>query len=137
MNFTRLATAMLATALLSAPLAANENCAAMSHVVKTARNDFGALRSLKMQPGVCAFRASEYKCRWGFPGDAFGMAEAQAAAMLACAAAQSDTAPQKLKRGGMLVALEPDLSLVVAKPEIDDGRWVIVMRIVAGPAPTT
>lgn len=138
MNFSMLASSVLATAMLGAPLAAaNQTCAAMNHVVKTARNDFTALRSLKMQPGSCAFRASEYKCRWAFPGDAFAVAEAQAAAMLECAAAETDAAPVKLKRGATLLSLEPDLSLVIAKPEIDDGRWVILIRIVAGAAPAS
>lgn len=136
MNLGKLAAVLVATAMLSGPVAAaNQACAPMNHVVKTARNDFTALRSLKMKPGICTFRSTEYKCRWAFPGDAFGTAEGQFEGMVQCAAAETAEAPRKLKRGQTLVALEPDLWLVVAKPEIDLGQWVIVMRIIAGPAP--
>ncbi len=48
---------------------------------------------------------------------------------------QLHEAPRTLKRGQTLVALESDLWLVVAKPMIDLGQWVIEMRIVAGKAP--
>jgi len=136
MDMIKLAAAMVATAMLSGPVAAaNEACAPMNHVVTTARNDFPALRSLKMKPGICTFRSSEYKCRWAFPGDAFGPAEGQFESMVQCAAATTAEAPRKSKRGQTLVSLEPDLWLVLAKPEIDSGQWVIVMRIIAGPAP--
>ena len=136
MNLSKLATAIVATAMLSGPLAAaNEACAPMNHVVRTARTDFPALRSLKMAPGICTFRSSEFKCRWAFPGDAFGTAEGQFQGMMQCAAAATAEAPRKLKRGQTLVALEPDLSLVVAEPAIDSGQWVIVMRIIAGTPP--
>lgn len=136
MNLSKLATAMVATAMLSGPVAAaTEACAPMKQVIKTARSDFPALRSLKMAPGICTFRSSEYKCRWAFPGDAFGIAEGQYGGLVQCAAAQAAEAPRKLKRGQTLVALESDLWLVVAQPEIDSGQWVIVMRIIAGAAP--
>ena len=136
MNRVKLSIAVLATALFgSSPALATDGCGAMNHVVKTARNDFTALRSLKMQPGVCTLRSTEYKCRWTFPGDAFGTVEAQAASLVQCATIQTAEAPRKLKRGETLFALEPDLSLLVAKPEIDSGQWVIVMRILAGAAP--
>ena len=136
MYLSKLAAVLVATATLSGPVAAaNEACAPMNHVVKTARSDFPALRSLKMKPGICTFRSTEFKCRWAFPGDSFGTAEGQFEGMVQCATATSDEAPRKLKRGQTLVALESDLWLVVAKPTIDLGQWVIEMRIVAGAAP--
>lgn len=136
MNFSTLAATLVATAMLSGPVAAaTQACGAMNNVVKTARSDFPALRSLKMQPGICTFRASEYKCRWTFPGDSFTAAEGQYQGMVQCAAAQTSESPRKLKRGETLVPLESDLWLGVAEPRIDSGQWVILMRIVAGEAP--
>lgn len=136
MYLSKLAAVLVAAATLSGPVAAaDQACAPMNHVVKTARSDFPALRSLKMKPGICTFRSTEFKCRWAFPGDSFGTAEGQFAGMVQCATAVTDEAPRKLKRGQTLVALEPDLWLVVAKPTIDLGQWVIEMRIVAGAAP--
>jgi len=136
MKFSKLAATLVATAMLSGPAAAaSQACGAMNNVVRTARTDFPALRSLKMQPGICTFRSTEFKCRWAFPGDSFGTAEGQFEGMVQCATATSDEAPRKLKRGQTLVPLESDLWLVVAKPTIDLGQWVIEMRIVAGAAP--
>lgn len=136
MNFSKLAATLVATAVLSGPAAAvSQACGAMNNVVKTARSDFPALRSLKMQPGICTFRSSEYKCRWAFPGDAFAVAEGQYQGMMQCAAGATAQSPRKLKRGETLVALEPDLWMVVAEPKIDSGQWVILMRIVAGKSP--
>jgi hypothetical protein len=136
MNFSKLAATLVATAMLSGPVAAaSQACGAMNNVVRTARTDFPALRSLKMQPGICTFRSSEYKCRWVFPGDSFATAEGQFQGMVQCAAAQTADAPRKLKRGETLVALEPDLWMVLAEPQIDSGQWVILLRIVAGEAP--
>ena len=136
MNLSKLAVVLVATATMSGPVAgASEACAPMNHVIKIARSDFPALRSLKMKPGICTFRSTEFKCRWAFPGDSFGAAEGQFEGMVQCATATSDEAPRKLKRGQTLVALESDLWLVVAKPTIDLGQWVIEMRIVAGAAP--
>ncbi len=128
-------TAVLCGTLLATPLAAaNDPCAATSRLAQVARSDFAALKSLKMQPGICTLRQTEYKCRWAFPGDAFGVAEAQAANLLQCAAGESASPPQKLKRGETAIALEEDLSLIVGAPRIDMGQWLVTLRIVAQPA---
>ena len=125
-------TAILGGTLLATPLAAaTDHCAATSQLARTARTDFPALGKLRMQPGICTLRQTEYKCRWAFPGDAFGVAEAQAAHLLQCATGQSSTPPQKLKRGETAIALESDLSLIVGEPKIDDGQWQVTLRIVA------
>ena len=123
-------------ALLSSPVSAAgiDGCAPMQRLIQQARNDFPSLRSLKMQPGVCTLRAAEYKCRWAFPGDAFGAAETQTEALVQCAAAKSGAAPQKRKRGEIAIALESDLSLIVDQPEIDSGQWLVRLRIVSEPA---
>ncbi|MEO7635153.1 MAG: hypothetical protein ABIS38_05850 [Sphingomicrobium sp.] len=107
----------------------------MSRLIRQARTDFPSLRSLKMQPGVCTLRRTEYRCGWAFPGDAFGAAEAQAAALVQCASTVAATAPRKLKRGETAVALESDLSLIVGAPAIDSGQWLVTLRIVAVPEP--
>ncbi|MGH6658370.1 MAG: hypothetical protein ACREBM_01840 [Sphingomicrobium sp.] len=105
----------------------------MNRLIQQARNDFPSLRSLKMQPGVCSLRAAEYKCRWAFPGDAYGTAETQSAALLQCAVAKTGSPPQKLKRGATSIALESDLSLIVDQPTIDSGQWMVSLRIVLEP----
>lgn len=136
MRFGLFAVAMLGGTLLATPLAAAPDpCAATSQLARTARTEFPALGKLKMQPGVCTLRPTEYKCRWAFPGDAFGVAEAQAAHLLQCAVGQSTTPPQKLKRGETAIALESDLSMIVGEPRIDDGQWQVTLRIVAAAAP--
>lgn len=128
-------TAVVGGTLLATPLsAASAQCAATSRLVQTARSDFAALGALRMQPGICTLRKAEYKCRWAFPGDAFAVAEAQAANLLHCAAGKSASPPQKLKRGETAIALEEDLSLIVGAPRIDMGQWLVTLRIVAQPA---
>ena len=135
MRFGHIVAGVLTGVLLSAPLpAATDQCAAADQLIRMARTDFAGLRTLKMQPGVCTLRAADYKCRWAFPGDAFGVAEAQAAHLLSCAAAKSASPPQKLKRGETAIALESDLSMIVGAPQIDDGRWLVTLRILAAPA---
>ena len=132
MRFGLVTIAILGGTLLATPLgAATEHCAATKQLAQTARYDFPALGKLKMQPGICTLRQTEYKCRWAFPGDAFGVAEAQATHLLQCATVQSKTPPQKLKRGETAIALESDLSMIVGAPKIDDGQWQVTLRIVA------
>lgn len=115
--------------------AAGDNCAAAKQLIHVARTDFPGLRSLKMQPGKCAFRPTEFKCRWSFPGDSYSLAEAQSAALTQCAAAQASSAPVRTRRGETLIALEEDLSLLVGPAQIDSGDWTVSMRIVAGNPP--
>ena len=136
MRISQISLAAVAGALLSSPtLAATaDGCAPMNRLIQQARNDFPSLRSLKMQPGVCKLRADEFKCGWAFPGDAFGVAETQTAALVQCAAAKTGSLPQKLKRGDTAIELESDLSLIVGAPKIEDGRWLVTLRIVAEPA---
>lgn len=130
MKLKHFATGALTCALLNSPLSAASHCAASSQLVQKARTDFAALRALNMRPGVCTLRAKTYSCSWAFPGDAFAVAEAQAAQLVQCATGESEEPPLKLKRGETAIALERDLSMIVGAPRIDNGQWLVTMRIV-------
>lgn len=127
---------LLVASLWSAPAsaAAGDDCRAMQQLISRARSDFPSLRELRMQPGVCSLRSAEYRCAWAFPGDSFGVAEAQSSAMVECAAKITSASRERLKGGKTRIELESDLSLLIADPTIESGQWQVMLRIIAAPA---
>src|SRR5437762_13739759 len=106
-----------------------EDCAAMSSLLRQARTDFPSLRQKKMEPGKCSFREAEYRCAWHFPGDAFDKSDAQAARLVRCVAAYPTAQPAKTRRGESAFAVDPDLTVLVPRPELDADGWNVVLTI--------
>lgn len=124
-----LAIALAATASASAAAAQSADCAATDLLLRQARTDFPALRQKKMAPGKCSFRDSEYKCEWTFTGDAFAVSDAEAAKLTQCIAAHPSAQQTGAKGGGKAFSLDPDLTVLVRGPEVDEDGWKVSLRI--------
>lgn len=132
MAWSRVCLGMALSVLMAAPAAAQgkPDCAVMDYILKQARTDFPSLRQKRMSPGSCYFKGSEYGCAWAFPGDAFDMSDAQADRLKQCIAAHPTAQPIKGKRGSTAFTIDPDLTVSVLAPEIDNnGNWTVRLLI--------
>jgi|tagenome__1003787_1003787.scaffolds.fasta_scaffold20898428_2 hypothetical protein len=108
---------------------APDDCAPMVRLLHQARTDFPSLRQEKMDPGKCSLRQTEYRCAWHFPGDRFELADAQASRLLQCVAGYPAAQPAKVKRGDSAFAVDPDLTIMVPRPELDGDGWNVLLTI--------
>jgi hypothetical protein len=107
------------------------DCAAMASLIHQARTDFPSLRQKKMPAGKCVFRDTEYKCEWAFPGDAFAVSDEQATRLVQCVSIAPTAQAAKGKRGENAFVVDPDLTVLVGSPELDDGNWKVRVRILS------
>ena len=101
----------------------------MVSLLRQARTDFPSLRERKMDPGRCAFRASEFRCAWHFPGDKFDESDTQAKRLVGCVAAYPAAQPLKGKGDVSAFAVDPDLTVLIPKPELDGDGWNVQLTI--------
>lgn len=101
----------------------------MAGLLRQARTDFQSLREKRMDSARCSFRASEYKCEWAFPGDAFAVSDAQAAKLVQCLAVYPAAQPLKAKRGESAFAVDPDLTVLIPNPQVDADGWKVRLTI--------
>jgi hypothetical protein len=113
----------------AAAASAGEDCAAMVSLLRQARTDFPSLREKKMDPGKCSFRASEYKCAWHFPGDKFDASDTQASRLVDCVAAYPASQRMKVRGREAAFAVDPDLTILIPAPELDDDGWNVTLTI--------
>jgi hypothetical protein len=124
------AASILASSSISAAAAASApDCAAMAKLLRDARTDFPSLRRIKMTPGKCSYRDTEYKCEWAFPGDAFAVSDEQSARLVQCVSANPAAQPAKSKRGQTAFAVDPDLTLLIGAPEVHTDGWKVTLKI--------
>lgn len=107
------------------------DCAAMANLIRQARTDFPSLRQTKMPAGKCAFRDTEYRCDWAFPGDTFSVSNAEAARLVHCVSIAPTAQAGKRKYGENAFSVDPDLTVLVRLPELDDGNWKVQLRILS------
>ena len=127
---TALALAAIAVPISSATAAIRAPCQALALLVSEAQTDFDSLRQKRYPGAACAFRQSEFKCGWGFPGDQYGAAETEAERLTRCASEIPESSLQNEKRDEAAFAIPPDLSVVVKGPYIpSSGRWTVQLLI--------
>jgi hypothetical protein len=134
MQLKRVLLPILSSALIGSAANAGSvrpECAALANLIRQARTDFPALRHKKMVAGKCAFRDTEYRCEWAFPGDAFAVSDAQAARLVQCLSIAPTAQSVKGKHGVNAFSVEPDLTVLVGLPELDDGNWKVRLRILS------
>jgi hypothetical protein len=127
----RVLAGVLALMLADSSIAATAapDCAAMVRLLHQARTDFPSLRRAKMNPGKCSYRETEYRCAWYFPGDRFDLSDAQAARLVQCMAEYPAAKPVKGKHNDSAFAVDPDLTIVMPRPELDGDGWKVTLVI--------
>lgn len=120
-------------AVVAQPVAAQQvaPCDPMAGLIRLARNDFQSLKMKKFDNGKCVFRGQEFRCEWSFPGDSYAIAEAQSEKVKRCALAAPRVTMLKATKDADQLALEEDLTLTVARPELDVGDWKVRLKILA------
>jgi hypothetical protein len=133
MQLSRVFLATVACAMVSSSVNAAATtpveCAALASLLRQARTDFPSLRRKKIEPGKCSYRDTEFKCEWAFPGDAFEVSNAEASKLVRCMAAQPGAQPAKGKRSESAFTVDPDLTVLVAAPDLDGDGWKVRLRI--------
>lgn len=122
---------LVAAAPASSPAAVRAPCKPLAKLLSEARADFGSLRQKKFDRAACSHRRSEFKCRWGFPGDAYAAAEAETAKLTRCMSELPGASPREAKRSQTAFEVEPNMSVVIGGPELDSGEWAVELKIVS------
>lgn len=108
----------------------------MAYIIQQARVDVASLKGQQVSKGRCASRGSEYGCAWAFPGDGYGYAEEEAARLNRCVGAFPTAQKVAGKRGSSTYTVEPDVTITVPAPEIDNnGNWVVSFKLKVASAP--
>ena len=112
------------------PAAASSSaCAPLDNLYLEARGDFPALKQRSFPGAKCSYGKRQFKCDWSFPADTFAAAEAQAARLEQCTAAQPRVEPLPGGRDEAAFQINPETSVLIRGPMLDSGSWKLRLQI--------